>query len=408
MLSLAAASHGGLLVLLSMPVVAAFIGYLTKLVAVEMMFRPIEFKGIGPFGWQGMVPRRAAKMASIAVDTLTSRLLEPRELLEKIDADDLVAALEQPLRDAVDEIAGELVGLLHPALWQRLPEAGRNAVVAAVHSRVPALVDRVLADMHDDLDAVFDLKYIVVSNLVRDKVLLNRLFRELAQPEMKFIVRSGLVTGCGIGLVQATVWGLTHDTLVMPVFGLMTGWLSDWLALTMIFRPVRERRIFGPLRWHGLFHKRRTQLSAQYGEIMAREILTPSVVLDAMLTGPTSDRLFAMIDRAVRDAIEDQVGPARPVVTLAVGSARYEELKRTVVQRALDRVPETTDQLAAYADDAIDVRTTIVGKMQQLTVEEYENILRPVFKSDEKTLIAVGALLGFLVGELQVFLVTHL
>jgi uncharacterized membrane protein YheB (UPF0754 family) len=175
----------------------------------------------------------------------------------------------------------------------------------------------------------------------------------------------------------------------------------------MIFRPVRERRIFGPLRWQGLFHKRRTELSAQYGEIMASEILAPAVVLNAMLTGPTSDRLFAMIDRAVRDAIDDQVGPARPVVTLAVGSARYEELKRTVVQRALDRVPETTDRLAAYAEDAIGVRATIVDKMQQLTLEEYENILRPVFKSDEKILIAVGALLGFLVGELQVFLVTH-
>ena len=46
--------------------------------------------------------------------------------------------------------------------------------------------------------------------------------------------------------------------------------------------------------------------------------------------------------------------------------------------------------------------------MRELTVEEYEGILRPVFKEDEKILIAVGAILGFLVGELQVILVTHL
>jgi len=34
-------------------------------------------------------------------------------------------------------------------------------------------------------------------------------------------------------------------------------------------------------------------------------------------------------------------------------------------------------------------------------------MLRPVFKEDEWILIAVGAALGFLVGELQVFVMLH-
>ena len=44
----------------SMPIVGAVIGYLTKLVAVEMMFRPLRFVGIPPvLGWQGVIPRFA-------------------------------------------------------------------------------------------------------------------------------------------------------------------------------------------------------------------------------------------------------------------------------------------------------------------------------------------------------------
>jgi len=36
----------------SIPVVAALIGYGTKLVAIRMMFQPVEFLGIKPFfGW---------------------------------------------------------------------------------------------------------------------------------------------------------------------------------------------------------------------------------------------------------------------------------------------------------------------------------------------------------------------
>jgi uncharacterized membrane protein YheB (UPF0754 family) len=53
----------------SMPIIAAAIGYVTKLVAIEMMFRPLEFVGRKPFlGWQGVIPRRAAKMAGIACE----------------------------------------------------------------------------------------------------------------------------------------------------------------------------------------------------------------------------------------------------------------------------------------------------------------------------------------------------
>lgn len=55
----------------------------------------------------------------------------------------------------------------------------------------------------------------------------------------------------------------------------------------------------------------------------------------------------------------------------------------------------------------IDLENTIVDKMNQLTPEEYESILRPVFKDDEKIVIAVGAILGGIVGELQVVIMEH-
>jgi uncharacterized membrane protein YheB (UPF0754 family) len=34
----------------SMPVIAAAIGYITKIVAIEMLYRPMRFVGLGPIG----------------------------------------------------------------------------------------------------------------------------------------------------------------------------------------------------------------------------------------------------------------------------------------------------------------------------------------------------------------------
>ena len=81
----------------SMPIIAAAIGYGTKLLAVEMMFEPIEFRGRRPYlGWQGIIPRMAGRMASIACDTLTEKLLDPKELFDRIEPERVVKELEQP------------------------------------------------------------------------------------------------------------------------------------------------------------------------------------------------------------------------------------------------------------------------------------------------------------------------
>ena len=83
-------------------------------------------------------------------------------------------------------------------------------------------------------------------------------------------------------------------------------------------------------------------------------------------------------------------------------------------QSAAGPVPLTLDE--ALAKGAVKVHETgsvnelaienlIVEKMNKLSPAQYEAILRPVFKDDEMLMITVGAVLGFLVGELQVVLV---
>ncbi|MDT7633270.1 MAG: hypothetical protein QOI50_5200, partial [Pseudonocardiales bacterium] len=82
----------------SMPVMAAVIGYVTKLLAVQMMFKPLEFKGIPPYlGWQGMIPRRAGKMAAVAYDMISTNLIDIQDLVRQIDPDEFVRELRGPI-----------------------------------------------------------------------------------------------------------------------------------------------------------------------------------------------------------------------------------------------------------------------------------------------------------------------
>jgi len=400
----------------SMPFIAAGIGYATKIVAIRMMFEPLEWRGLRArlfgyrvFGWQGIVPRKAEVMASIACDTMTSKLLKPEDVFGRLDPDRVAREIEKPLLEAVEDITRNVAAVYSPGLWEVAPAALKNRLIERIKGEAPTLVRDIMVDVRRNIRSVFDLKDMVVTNLTRDKRLLNRIFLEAGRGEFQFIRESGLYFGFVIGCVQAVAWALTHNMWIMPLFGLFTGWFTDWLALKMVFNPKHPKKyVFGLFEWQGLFLKRRMEVSAEYGRLIAAEIVTPRNILDAVLKGPLSDRLFGMVQKQVQKLVDEQAGLARPFVVFAVGTARYREMKQVVAQEMMKRLPETMKHVEDYAGKAMDLENLLATKMKDLTVEEYEALLRPAFQQDEWILIAVGAALGFLVGEMQVLVMKHL
>ncbi len=390
-------------VYVTMPFIAALIGYVTKRVAIEMMFRPLEFTGIKPFlGWQGVLPANAERMAATATEMLTTNLVDPKEIFARLDPAQVAKEIEQPLLRVVEDVTREVMETYQPRLWEVLPNGAQQLLLKRVQAEAPKAITKIMREIADNIEDVLDLQHMVVTNLVRDKALLNRLIRDISRPEMRFIARSGIWFGFILGCVQLVVWALTKSPIVLPVFGLLIGWFTDWLALKMIFLPREPRRFFGVYTWQGVFQKRRDQVAADYGDMIAREIITIPNLLEAVLRGPKSDRLFAMISREVQKTIDAQASVVKPFVAIAVGTRKFQELKQTAAAKAAERVPETIRYAENYAINALDVRNTIVDRMKKLSALEFEQLLRPAFRQDEWKLIAVGAVIGGLVGELQV------
>jgi len=394
-------------VFVAMPVVAALIGYTTKLAAIKMMFDPVEYRGIGPIGWQGILPKRAAKMASITVDLMMRDLVDPREFFDKIDPVEALRELEQPFLEATDRIARQVLDEVQPGLWDSMPQRTRESVVSRIHRDAPGILARLLEDLQDNLDEVFDLKHMIISNLIKDKVLLNKMYRETAQKEFRFIARSGIWFGLVIGLLQAVVFAIYPSPFVLPIFGLFIGYSTDWLALRMLFRPLLPTTILG-ITFQGVFIKRQPEVSEDYARIIAEEMITPHNVLESLLEGPYSDILFQMIQRQVAAVVDEQLGRAKPLAQLAVGSRRYETIKTRMAKEILNEVPRHIDETVSYAERAVNIRDMVKEKILAMTPDQFEGLLRPAFQADEWIIVTVGAALGFLVGLTQDLLLVPL
>jgi uncharacterized membrane protein YheB (UPF0754 family) len=130
-------------------------------------------------------------------------------------------------------------------------------------------------------------------------------------------------------------------------------------------------------------------------------------VIEAVLKGPLSDRVFLLIRKQVQLALDRSTGLARPLVVATIGTARYQDMKREIANRVMDRLPETMAYIEDYARETMDVRNLLIDKMQRLDETQFEALIRPAFEQDEWILISVGAALGFVMGEVQALVLEH-
>ena len=392
---------------ISIPFISGFIGYVTKIIAIKMMFGPLEFKGVRlfglPLGWQGIVPRKAEKMATTAVELMTTKLIKPEEIFARLDPKRIAKEIELPLMAAAEDITREVAQEYQPGLWEGMPEFARRRLIKRVQAKAPEIVEHIMSEVQNDVKKYFDIKHMVINNLLKDKRLLNDIFKKVGRQEFKFFTNVGFVFGFAIGLVQLLCWILFKQPWMLPAFGGFVGFFSDWMALQMMFRPLQPKKIMG-FTIQGLFIKRQNEVAGDYAALISKQLLTSGNMMEELFTGTNSDKVIELVGRYVKQEIDQQAGIVKPLVVYAMGGQKYQSLKEQVAVRIMAQLPDTMKYIESYAEDAMDIRNTLVTRMQQLTPEEFEGMLRPAFKEDEWTLIIVGAVLGFLVGEMQIHL----
>ena len=68
---------------------------------------------------------------------------------------------------------------------------------------------------------------------------------------------------------------LFHEWWLLPICGVIIGYVTNLVAIVMIFEPVEERRV-GPFKFQGLFLRRQREVAGIYSKVIAEDVLTLS------------------------------------------------------------------------------------------------------------------------------------
>lgn len=115
---------------LLVPIFAALVGYGTNWLAIQMTFYPIEFGPIklyqfpdqpfGFFGWQGIIPSKAGKMAGILTDLITSKLMDVRTVFNRVDPTVVATTMAPQIRETTARAVAAVALSEAPTIWNGL------------------------------------------------------------------------------------------------------------------------------------------------------------------------------------------------------------------------------------------------------------------------------------------------
>jgi uncharacterized membrane protein YheB (UPF0754 family) len=349
---------------------------------------------LGGIGWQGIVPSRAAKMGSLAVDAGIAKLGTPGEYWSQFNPDQMATQIVETTRDDMRETVDRIMLREHPRLWGDLPAQVKALVYARVLQQVPAIVRELTAKIGENIDQLADVKLMVIRRFEAQPELANRIFLDMGRRELKFIQNFGFFFGFACGIPVAAITHFVTVWWLLPILGVIVGWVTNWLALWMIYEPARPRRL-GPLRVHGLFIRRQPELADVYARIVSDEILTMQNFGDELLNGPRADRTRQLIESAMQPAIDRATGPARAAVRVALGTQEYDRIRHAFAAEPVDQMMTPLADPEFSRAQSSTMRKLIAERMQAMTPEDFGELLRTATKQDEWLLLAHGAVLGF-------------
>src|SRR3954451_12716710 len=251
--------HKTLVDLVSIPLFTGIIGYLTNWTGVLMLFKPVGFYGVkvpglklvfpylprrvrilplirydGRIGWQGIVPSRAAKMASISVDKGLAKLGSISDFYRELEPDTIAEHLAGVAQAEIRDVVEQIMQQENPQLWNDLPPIIKEAVFARVRSQLPAIVKNITEEIGNNVDQLIDAKLMVIDYFGRPPELLNELFLIMGRKELTFMQNFGFYLGVPMGFVLFGILQVVPQWWVLPLGGVIIGWVVNWIGVTMI------------------------------------------------------------------------------------------------------------------------------------------------------------------------------
>ena len=187
---------------------------------------------------------------------------------------------------------------------------------------------------------------------------------------------------------------------LLPLIAAVIGWGTNYLAVRMLFHPRVEKRILG-LRIQGVFPKRQKVLAEKLGQLVARELFSMQDVRKHLQGEEFIVHVTEAIETKVDEFLQEKLAETIPMASMFLGSGMVDTIKHSLVESLAKAVPELGDMFVTHLEKNMDVETVVREKVEAFSSDKLEEMLLSIMKREFRFIEVVGAVLGFVIGLVQ-------
>jgi uncharacterized membrane protein YheB (UPF0754 family) len=191
---------------------------------------------------------------------------------------------------------------------------------------------------------------------------------------------------------------------LIPFISAFIGWITNYLAVKMIFRPHKEIRILG-LRIIGLIPKRKKDLAAKIAQTVETELISHRDIRAIIQTEDFHLHISNVIKAKIDSMIQSRLA-SNPLVSMFITPEIISKISDTLMDDLNREIPEVIDTLFQTAESRINFQKIIKKKIEGFDLTKLESIIYSIASKELKAIEIFGGVLGFAVGLVQLIIVS--
>ena len=192
--------------------------------------------------------------------------------------------------------------------------------------------------------------------------------------------------------------------LIMIFISATIGWITNWVAIKMLFRPHKEIN-FGLFKIQGLIPKRKAEIGTGIASIIQNELISVKDVISNIDREEFSKRLNSLIDDVLDKNLKKKVKEKFPLLQMFFTDKVAKDIGNTIKEIVMENQEKIFEIFSNYAEENIDFEVIISDKISNFSLDKLEEIITLLANKELKHIEVIGAILGMIIGAVQ-YLIT--
>lgn len=189
------------------------------------------------------------------------------------------------------------------------------------------------------------------------------------------------------------------NILVLALIGALIGWLTNIIAIKLIFRPLNPISIpLVGIKLQGLIPKRQKDIAKSIGEVVEQELLSMKDIVNKYIENEDFSQVKFIIFMRVKEIIDEKM-PS--IIPSSFKKSIYSYLEEKINVEGDKIIKDLAEKMVDKAANKVSLSEIVEEKINSFGLEKIEKIVIAIAKKELKHIEVLGGVLGFLIGIIQ-------